>query len=340
MEDKKHTSSASTPESAPASAPVVTPEPATPRTDGTEAVVTAAAAAIEQSGTSSATTASEVSGANTPASAPATPATEPVSTPVVAETTTPVSTPATPAPAETPGATAGVWKGYAIAAFIIAIMGIGTWYVLERDGRVTTSIFTGMVDGIRNTDAAPALRVNDVEITNARLQIAINQITQNAQQQGADLADPEVQTLIREQAVDMMVNTELLLQAAAADGITVTEEQIDTRVGEIETQVGGPEQLAVELANATITMEQLRDDIRTEITVQELLTGVVAAETITVTDEEVAALYEQAGGEAAGNPPLADIREQVAAQVQSQKEQEVVQNYLQSLRINAVIEEL
>jgi hypothetical protein len=237
-------------------------------------------------------------------------------------------------------ASTGVWKGYLIAAVIIAIMGVGTWYVLERDGRVTTSVFTGLVDGIRNNENAPALRVNDAVVTQGQLQVTINQITQNAVQQGADITDPEIQSLIREQAVDMMVNTELLLQAAAAEGIAVTDEQVDTRISEIETQVGGPEQLATELANATVTMEQLREDIVTEITVQTLLTGVVEAEDISVSDEEVAALYEQAGGEAAGNPPLADIRDQVAAQVQSQKEQAAVQNYLESLRINAVIEEL
>lgn len=233
-----------------------------------------------------------------------------------------------------------VWQGYAIAAMVIVLLSAGVWYVLERDGRVTTSVFTSIVDGIRDTSGRPALRINDTIVTNERLQVAINQLSQSAEQQGADLTSPEVQTLIREQATEMMINTELLLQAAAAEEITVTDEQVDARISEIEMQVGGAEQLVSELTTASVSMEELRNDIVTEITIQALLTALVAAQEITATDEEISGLYEAAGGEAAGNPPLNEIREQVAGEVRSQKEQQLVQDYVESLRLNTEIEEL
>lgn len=237
-----------------------------------------------------------------------------------------------------------VWQGYAIAAVIIALMMAGVWYVLERDGRVTTSIFTGDGAGLFRSGsevaAGPAAIVNGVTLTAERLQPSIDQITQNAVMQGADPADPEVAVLIRQQALEMLINTELLMQAAAADGIEVSDEEVAARLAQIEEQVGGPEALELELADAGVSVAQLRDDIVTEITIQTLLTQVVGEGAIEVTEAEIVELYDAAGGEAAGIPPLSEVRDQVIAQIQQTKEQDIVQEYLAMLRLNAEIEEL
>jgi len=236
-----------------------------------------------------------------------------------------------------------VWQGYVIAATVITLMMAGVWYVLERDGRVTTSIFTGNVlSGLFAGDptTAPVVRVNDVVLTAGRLQPSIDQITQAAVQQGADPSDPTVAAEIRTQALAMLVNTELLLQAAATEGIAASDEEVDERIVQIEEQFGGPEALAAELETASVTMEQLRGDVVTEITIQTLLTKVVGSEEVAVTEAEITELYNSAGGEAAGIPPLAEVREQVIAQVRQTKEQALVQTYLESLRQNADIEEL
>lgn len=282
-------------------------------------------------------------GTSEPVVAPVTP-----STVAVAEVAAPAVTPVETVPAAPEEVTSGsatpsgpVWQGYAIAAVIIALMMAGVWYVLERDGRVTTTIFTDTLPSLFAGDpaAAQVARVNDAILTAARLQPSIDQITQSAVQQGADPNDPAIAAEIRTQALTMLINTELLLQAAAADGIVVTDEEVAERLAQVETQVGGAEALAAELETAGVTMEQLRGDIVTEITIQTLLASVVGEEEIAVTEEEITELYESAGGEAAGIPPLEEVRDQVIAQIQQTKEQTLVQEYLDMLRLNAEIEE-
>lgn len=232
-----------------------------------------------------------------------------------------------------------VWQGYAIAAVLIVLMSAGVWYVLEKNDRVTTNVLTGLfTDTPSETD--PVVMVNGEPITTALFTTTVKQIETNAVAQGADLADPAIKEQIADQALTMLVNTELLMQAADTAGIEVTEAQIDARIAEIETNLGGPEALEAELVKAEVTIERLREDVLVELTVQTLLESVTAGDAVAVTDAEVEALYEQAGGEAAGNPPLAEVRDQVVAQIEATRQQEQVQVYLETLRSEAEIEEL
>jgi hypothetical protein len=59
---------------------------------------------------------------------------------------------------------------------------------------------------------------------------------------------------------------------------------------------------------------------------------------IQITEEEVVAIYEAAGGAEADLPPLDEVRGQIEAQVRGTKEQEAVTAFIDELRKGASIQ--
>ncbi len=217
----------------------------------------------------------------------------------------------------------------------LALIGGGVWFYLEQSGRVTTDLFSGLV----GEPAVPAVAtVNGAEIPRSDYDTSVRQLTEGATAQGLDATDPEIAGEISQQALDTLVNTELLVQAATAAGVSVDDAAIDERLAGITEDLGGPEAFAARITELGLTDAIVRRDISRELTIQEFLTQKVAEVDTTVTDEEVTQLYESVGGEAGGNPPLDEIRDQVVAQAKFLKEQEFVQAYVEELRGSATIE--
>ena len=136
----------------------------------------------------------------------------------------------------------------------------------------------------------------------------------------------------------MLVNTELLKQAASEKGINISDEAVSERLEGIKTEIGGEEVLNERMTSLGITEDRLYKDVRDELTIQQLLETVFEEAVIEVTEEEVSALYQGAGGEEAGLPALEEVREQVEAQVRASKEQVAIDNYLTELKELAEIE--
>lgn len=233
--------------------------------------------------------------------------------------------------------TAFNYKMYAAAVLAILTISIGLIFILEKEGRISTGLFTAAIEKMEAGKKVAV--VNGTVITNGELTSSLEQLTQMAGAQGANLTDAAVLESLKQQAIDTLVNGELLRQAAIAAGKTVTEEQITTRYTEIEAGLGGAEQLTARMAEFGVTAESLRRDIENEFLIQELFNEKqIGANFITVTDEEIAALYEQAGGTEAGLPPLAEVKEQVVNQIKFDKEQTQVNELLETLRSEATIE--
>ncbi|MFT7644877.1 MAG: hypothetical protein ACI9BF_000540 [Candidatus Paceibacteria bacterium] len=227
-------------------------------------------------------------------------------------------------------------KVYAIAIGAVVIILLGVLYLLEKDGRSSTTIFSSVIAG-QEAGIVVAV-VNGEKITNSELGVSIQQFSQAAAAQGVDLTNPDSQVEIRNQALDVLVNTKLLKQAAIKRGITVTDEQTDERLGTIISDIGGEEVLAERLEILGIDPEQLHRDVKDELIIKGLLDTVFLGAEIVVTDEEVAALYEDAGGVDAGLPALEEVREQIEAQIVASKEQATIDDYLTELKSVADIE--
>jgi FKBP-type peptidyl-prolyl cis-trans isomerase (trigger factor) len=225
---------------------------------------------------------------------------------------------------------------YIGAIVIVVVTLLVVLFMLEKEGRSSTGIFDSYFAS-QESNATVAI-VNDEEITGKDLNTSIQQFNQAALAQGVDISSPEVAADIRNQSLEVLVNTTLLRQAANSRGIEVTDEEAAERLETIEAEIGGAEVLQSRIDELGLTRSDLEEDIREEILIQTLLDSIFAEAQIEVTEEEIAEVYAAAGGVEAGLPPLDEVRDQVEAQVKGGKEQEVIDGYLDTLKADAQIE--
>lgn len=230
-----------------------------------------------------------------------------------------------------------IGRKYTIAAVILVIIALlGIVFLMEQQGRLNTGIFDG-AQKMLSRNKAVAL-VNESKISEYDLNISMAQIATGAAAQGADVESAEIKQEIQTQAIDMLVNTELLKQEAATRGIEITGDEVNARLETLKTDVGGEEVLKERMKEFNIDEKTLRRDIKNELTIQKLLEAVFVEKTVAVTEEEVLAFYETAGGPGAELPALEEVRAQIEAQLKTTKEQEVVTAYIEELRAKATIE--
>lgn len=74
----------------------------------------------------------------------------------------------------------------------------------------------------------------------------------------------------RQQALDQMVNERIITQEARKKGITVTQKDIDDKIAEVETQVGGADALNGLLSQQGQTKEGLKGQLKIQILVEKL----------------------------------------------------------------------
>lgn len=231
------------------------------------------------------------------------------------------------------------WKLTVLAVALVAVALLAVLFRLEKEGRVNTNLFTSYLAAQEAN--RPVAVVNGVSLKAADLRTGVDQLIQAATAQGLDPADPEVQAEIQTQALEMLVNTELLKQSAAKVGITISSEQIDARIAEIETAAGGAEALAARLAEFDIDQTKLVADVTAELTIQTLLTDeVFAGADVAVSEIEVNEVYNNAVAQAGDQtlPSLEDVRVQIEQQIVQSKEQAALDAYLQALRADADIQ--
>jgi hypothetical protein len=233
---------------------------------------------------------------------------------------------------------AAVIKQYAIAFAVVLVMAAGVTYVLVQQGRVQVpALFAKAIELVRPVPAAAV--VNGVTISMADYTKNKSQIEQSATQGGADLTNETVAAQIKTQALDVLINTEILRQAATKEGVTVTDEQISARYEEIVTSLQGEDKLTAKMAELGITKEGLMKDIASEILIQAYLVKAVDTSSITISQDDIKAAYDQANANPdAELPPLDQVREAIEAQLKQSKEQELINAHIQQLRDAAKVE--
>lgn len=215
---------------------------------------------------------------------------------------------------------------YVFAAVGVIIIGLGLFFLMQKDGRFAT-----------NSDAVVAV-VNDTEIRNTDYQNSLNQLKQLATSQGKDITDLTVVADMEKEAIDTLVNSELLRQEALDQDLSVTPEEIEARYTDITTGVGGPEALAERMKEYGISEEILRRDIENELLIQKLFEIEITPNLKPIEDEDVVAFYDQLGGKDAGLPPFEEVKSQVADQLKLNQQNELISKYIEGLRADAKID--
>jgi hypothetical protein len=226
-------------------------------------------------------------------------------------------------------------KLYVVAILVVAVVILGVLYRLEKEGRSPTTMFSSVIASQLANEAVAT--IDGEKITNKDLDRSVEQFKQMAAQQGVDVNDPKVQAEIREQALNVIVNTKLLVKEAGRREITTTDEAVKEKIESIKTDIGGEDKLKERMQALGVDDQKLYDDVREELLITTLLDQIRAESDLSVTDEEVAQLYNEAGSVETGLPPLSEVSEQIKAQIVDGKEQDAINKFLEELKLSSEV---
>ena len=137
---------------------------------------------------------------------------------------------------------------------------------------------------------------------------------------------------VREQIIDMLVVETLLIQKAVEAGIVVADSEVDTYIATVKEQLGGEDAFVEGLQSEGITEAKLREIFRNQLLMQKYVESQINFEGVFATDEEVRAVYDQAVAGREEMPSFEEVKEQVRASVMQQKQQQLIQEFIQALR--------
>lgn len=199
---------------------------------------------------------------------------------------------------------------------------------------VVTSTATVSESGYPN----PIATVDGEPVDQSLFEQNVSETLAAAAAQGADTTDDAVRSEVEDQALEVIINTRLLVTAATNAGYEATAEEIEERISQLESQFGGTDELDTQLDTLGLTRESLAVDVREQIIVDQLLQSEVLTEGVTASEEEITAVYEELQASGQELPPLESVRDALVAQVEQQKQQAAVETYITELREAADIE--
>lgn len=158
-----------------------------------------------------------------------------------------------------------------------------------------------------------AASVNGSPISNLELQMRLNQ-------------------QFRSQSLTQMVNEKIILTEAAKNSVVVSETDINNKISEIETSVGGPQSFDAILAQQGLTRQSIRQQIKLQLSIEKLY-----ANEATVSAEEVTKFIEQNKDQLRATDSAGQQKEATDA-IKSQKLTQIFSQKFQDLKTKAKIQ--
>jgi len=180
--------------------------------------------------------------------------------------------------------------------------------------------------------------VNGEEISRAEF---VRAYQVQAQQFGKKISDAQAEQL-RSTVADVLVQEELVDQAAAAHDLEPTEEQVDAALSEAAEQSGMStvDELVAAMEKQGMSSDYIEEQAERQAKFDLLVDEQLGADA--VSDEDVERAYasyaKQAGGQNATVQPLSKMREQIEQQLLAQQREKVAGSLVDDLRKDAEID--
>ncbi len=186
--------------------------------------------------------------------------------------------------------------------------------------------------------------VDDTEISKDQFVTAYEARFQQASAQAQQSGEPLDQDQLKEQTVESMVNTELLVAEADSRGYDVSQDDIDGTLAELAEQSGlsSPDELLDSLAKQGVDKDEANRQLEGQVKLDRLIAEEVGD--ADPTDKELRELYDQgvaqqeaSGADDAETPSFDELRPQLEEQVRAQNENSAAQSLVDDLRKGADI---
>lgn len=176
--------------------------------------------------------------------------------------------------------------------------------------------------------------VNGEEITTSALETRFRETRALSEAYGIDLDQREM----KQQVLNDIIAETLLLQKAAADGITATPGEIEAQYQSIARQFPDQDTFRQQLVSQNLTPEALRERIVQQLVIEAVVDANLDEDDLQVTDEEVEALYERYSTELDEVPPLDEARPELENELRQQRMNEAIDRLIDELRDESKIE--
>ncbi|MFJ9991740.1 SurA N-terminal domain-containing protein [Pseudomonas putida] len=186
-------------------------------------------------------------------------------------------------------------------------------------------------------------RVNGVEIGVVRLEGYFNEYLQAQGRALTSIRNPTLYKRLRDQALDELIDKELLWQEAQRQGITVSDDQVSAQVGQFEAAFGSPAVFERRLGEAGFDRASFADYTRHEMAAQQVYARLSQVEE--PSSGEIAAFYQAHRQKLQGQQNQSDnasviaeqglamARDALVAQLQAQARHAVRQRLRQSATV-------
>lgn len=202
-------------------------------------------------------------------------------------------------------------------------------------GAIATFAFMGA--GKKSTSNSVA-KVNGSEISREEYDKQLALVISNYKTQGVDTENVDILGQIKTQVLEDLINNKLVDAGIAEAGISATAEQVEAQYQLLVTQAGGVEKLNEQLTIANLTEAQLRENILKQIAIQAYLAKNIDVSTATASDEEAQQFYDTNVKSQQNAPAFDTIKDQIKAQIVANKQQQLINTFIASLRGKATIE--
>jgi peptidyl-prolyl cis-trans isomerase C len=170
----------------------------------------------------------------------------------------------------------------------------------------TAQMPIGQTETYLNKEDSMIAKVNGTPITSGQIEQELNTIV--AQYQNSVPPDQlqQMKPKLRTQALENLINTQLLFREADRKGIKPSSDAINTELSGIISRFPSPEAFQQQMTKVGISREQMLKDIEQQLKVTTLVKEALVGVETTITDEEVSKFYQ-------GNPDRFQSPEQVRA---------------------------
>lgn len=194
-------------------------------------------------------------------------------------------------------------------------------------------------DNTEGTAEDVVAKVNDQEVLASEYKEIFSRYEMMYAGQGLDLTSEENQeilAMIEEQAMNDVINTVLLVQAAQNDNLEVTAEEVEENINTIRAQFEDEAEFESQLELAGYTLESLENEIRMNLMIDKYLASQLT--NISVTDEEVEEMFTIYEAQSEEEIDIEEYRTMIEQELTMQKEQEAVANIIEQLKAESTIE--
>ena len=163
---------------------------------------------------------------------------------------------------------------------------------LLRACLVAVPLACGTAAGLAQTIPGVAARVNGVAISNLRLERHFEEVLTTQRRNISSMINPRVYKKLKRDALDQLIEREVLWQAAQADGVVAADAEVQAALQQMEAKLGSRDAFVRKLERAGFDEKSYAETIRRELSGASYLVQ-KSSGTPSVNDDEVAAFYRQ-----------------------------------------------